>query len=88
MKKNRRDSKSKLMQYINRIYDNFDFSVVNELVKDNESYKHELYLNALNKMKRTINNEEKKTFNNYDLKENLITSFTSGTYMHFRCRCK
>ena len=84
IKKSHRDSKSKLMQYVNRIYDNFNVLVVNELVKDNESYKNELYLNALNKMKRTADNEKKKTFSDHDLKENLITSFTSGTYMYFR----
>lgn len=55
-----------------------------ELVPDCEALKEQLKLFALDKMERTIKNEEKKPFSDADLKENLITGFTSGYYIYFR----
>ena len=39
---------------------------------------------VINKLKRTIKNETKSQYTSEDLKENLITGFTSGLYMYFR----
>ena len=39
---------------------------------------------SLDKMIRTRKNEEKLSYNDEDLKENLITGFASGFYMYFR----
>lgn len=55
-----------------------------ELILDMSVYKNQLYSNALNKMQRTVKNEGKAPFSDADLKENLITGFTSGTYIYFR----
>ncbi len=55
-----------------------------ELVPDCEALKGQLKFFALDKMDRTIKNEEKKPFSDADLKENLITGFASGYYMYFR----
>lgn len=55
-----------------------------ELVPDREALKEQLTFFALDKMERTIKNEEKKPFSDADLKENLITGFISGYYMYFR----
>lgn len=40
--------------------------------------------NVADKMLRTIKNHEKSPFSDVDLKQNLITGFTSGYYMYFR----
>jgi DNA adenine methylase len=55
-----------------------------ELVRDCGALKEQLKFFALDKMERTIKNEEKKPFSDADLKENLITGFASGYYMYFR----
>jgi DNA adenine methylase len=39
---------------------------------------------VVDKMLRTVKNEQKQAFSSDDLKENLITGFTSGYYMYFR----
>ena len=55
-----------------------------QLILDNAEFENTLVEFALDKMLRTIKNEEKKAFNDADLRENLITGFTSGYYMYFR----
>lgn len=59
-------------------------NISNELFPDINAFKNQLVFSALDKMKRTIKNEEKNPFSEEDLKENLITGFTSGYYMYFR----
>jgi len=59
-------------------------AVTEELILDLSAYKKQLYSNVLDKMQRTVKNEIKAPFSDADLKENLITGFTSGTYMYFR----
>ena len=39
---------------------------------------------VIDKIHRIIKNEEKRSFDDIDLRENLITGFTSGNYMYFR----
>lgn len=55
-----------------------------KLILDMSAYKKQLNSNVLDKMQRTVKNELKSPFSDTDLKENLITGFTSGTYMYFR----
>ncbi len=45
---------------------------------------HHLLVNAADKVRRTVVNNQKKSFSSEDLKENLITGFASGLYMYFR----
>lgn len=58
--------------------------IVDNLIFDMSAYKRQLYANAFDKMQRTVKNEAKAPFSQNDLKENLITGFTGGTYMYFR----
>ncbi len=75
---------TELNKYVNQLFNSLTAYAVNDLIKDDSKYKKELYSNALDKMHRTIKNEQKAPFSDEDLKENLITGFTSGTYMYFR----
>lgn len=84
IKEQRGNPEAALMQYVNRLFDNLNASVVADLVKEISDYKKELLSSALDKMQRTVKNERKAPFSAGDLKENLITGFTSGTYMYFR----
>lgn len=77
-------NKDKLLNFVNAVFAGLDEDAVNILVLDNEAFKKQLYSNALDKMQRTIKNENRASFNAEDLKENLITGLTSGTYMYFR----
>lgn len=53
------------------------------LLNDNDFAK-KICKMVVDKMQRTIKNNAKKTFSDEDLKDNLITGFTSGYYMYFR----
>lgn len=55
-----------------------------DLVLDYSKYKKIIFKNVQDKFNRTHINNEKKEFSHEDLKENLITGFTSGFYMYFR----
>ena len=73
-----------LQNFVNTIFDCLNIGAVDTLVLDTAAFKKQLYSNALDKMQRTVKNEIKAPFNAEDLRENLITGFTSGTYMYFR----
>lgn len=73
-----------LMNTIKSIVAELRPEVLESLRIDIVEYINQLYINALDKMQRTIKNEIKAPFSVEDLKENLITGFTSGTYMYFR----
>lgn len=55
-----------------------------KIVVDNSIFEKHLITMVVDKMLRTIKNEQTKPFNDADLKENLITGFISGLYMYFR----
>lgn len=73
-----------IMNIVKLIEREIDSSVKNSLVLDNITFEKQLVSNAVDKMERTVKNEQKAPFTDSDLKENLITGFTSGTYMYFR----
>ena len=54
------------------------------IVLDYNMLESKLIKMATNKMVRTVKNELELPFNEIDLKENLITGFSSGLYMYFR----
>lgn len=61
------------------------YSIETELIiLDKKRFETRLVSMVFDKMKRTLKNEEKAPFSGEDLKENLITGFTSGMYMYFR----
>lgn len=73
-----------LPEAIEGIVHELDRHAMEDIVLDVDAYKKQLYTNTLDKMRRTIKNEQKAPFSSEDLKENLITGLASGTYMYFR----
>lgn len=72
--------------------DKFCLSIIKEI---NSGFNKKLILNhkefisfinkmSLDKIIRTVKNNDKNPFNDEDLQNNLITGFTSGYYMYFR----
>ncbi len=55
-----------------------------ELLPDRDLFCGDLCGMAADKFVRTVKNDEKRPFSGEDLRENLLTGFTSGYYMHFR----
>lgn len=55
-----------------------------KLILDERDFNHFIVKMVVNKMIRTVANEAKRSFSELDLKNNLITGFTSGYYMYFR----
>ncbi|MGK0723812.1 DNA adenine methylase [Aerococcus urinaeequi] len=55
-----------------------------DLVLDYSKYRKTILKNVSDKFRRTSLNNSKRRFSDEDLKENLITGFTSGFYMYFR----
>ncbi len=74
----------RLQDFADKIIKNLNENAAHALILDTEAFKKQLYFNALDKMRRTVRNESKTPFHDEDLLENLITGFTSGTYMYFR----
>lgn len=58
--------------------------VMTELVLDREDFLDQMLRMTEDKFLRTIQNNQKKPFSSKDLKDNLVTGFTSGFYMYFR----
>ncbi len=73
-----------LLPIIEQIVHALDRCAMEDIVLDTDAYKEQLCTNTLDKMRRTIKNEQKEPFSDGDLKENLITGLASGTYMYFR----
>ena len=55
-----------------------------KLVLSIEEFEKDIKRMVKDKMLRTVRNEEKREYSAADLKENLVTGFTSGYYMYFR----
>lgn len=54
------------------------------LLLDEGAFTESLVRFALDKLRRTVKNEENRPFSREDLKNNLLTGFMSGYYMYFR----
>ena len=78
------EAKPLLMAFSSNLSKAINDKIEAQLILDNTDFENTLVEFALDKMLRTIKNEEKKAFNDADLRENLITGFTSGYYMYFR----
>lgn len=61
-----------------------DEQVMTELVLDREEFLDQMLRMTEDKFLRTIKNHQEKPFKSKDLKDNLVTGFTSGFYMYFR----
>ena len=74
--------KTKLKNLVLEVTNNIkDLDILIDNKKDFESQVEKM---VLDKFIRTKKNNEKKPFNKEDLKNNLITGFSSGYYMYFR----
>lgn len=61
-----------------------DPGVMTELVLDQGEFLEQMLRMTEDKILRTIRNHQAKPFKSKDLKDNLVTGFTSGFYMYFR----
>ena len=78
------EAENSLAAIIDEVTQQLTDNIDNRLFPDINAFKKQLSSSVLDKMKRTVKNEEKKPFSSKDLCENLITGFTSGYYMYFR----
>lgn len=76
--------KKQLCLLTDSIADRINSGFSEELLLDDNAFNGQLIKTALDKMQRTVKNEQKAPFSDEDLKSNLITGFTSGYYMYFR----
>jgi len=66
------------------ISDKINFGFTDKLLLDEDEFLSHINKMIADKMLRTVKNNLKIPFSDEDLKENLITGFTSGYYMYFR----
>lgn len=64
--------------------DEINYGFAEKLLLNENDFLSHLNKMVADKIIRTIKNNEKQPFNSRDLKNNLITGFTSGYYMYFR----
>lgn len=55
-----------------------------KLLLDEQKFRSQIIKMVIDKLGRTIKNDAKKPFSDEDMKNNLITGFSSGYYMYFR----
>lgn len=75
---------SLLNEFIFSLSDDINSGFNEKLLLDKNVFDEFLLKNVSDKFVRTVANYNKKPFSEEDLKENLITGFTSGYYMYFR----
>lgn len=73
-----------LSEIIENLSDKINSGFSEKLLLDEEAFKLQIVKMVSDKIQRTINNNKKKPFSDADLKDNLITGFTSGYYIYFR----
>lgn len=78
------DTQKQLLEFIRGLSGEIMGGFGEALVLDEEAFVLSIYKNALDKIKRTCKNNQKKPFSAEDMESNLITGFTSGYYMYFR----
>ena len=73
-----------LKEFIFSLSDDINSGFSEKLLLDKNNFDEFLLKNSTDKFTRTVANYNKKPFSEEDLRENLITGFTSGYYMYFR----
>lgn len=73
-----------LKDFISSLSDDINSGFSEKLLLDKNNFDEFLLKNSTDKFTRTVANYNKKPFSEEDLRENLITGFTSGYYMYFR----
>ena len=81
---NKDDLSKKVDKLLSEMYDTMSENFKKDLIINKDSFIKIENKNIIDKYKRTVLNIEDNPFTDEDLKENLITGFTSGYYMYFR----
>jgi DNA adenine methylase len=76
--------KKQLSIMLSSLADKINSGFSEKLLLNNEDFTKKICEMVVDKMQRTIKNNAAKPFSEEDLKNNLITGFTSGYYMYFR----
>lgn len=83
-RKNTADIEKQLCLFTDSIADKINSGFSEKLLLDEKAFTDQLVKMTVDKMQRTVKNEQKAPFSEEDLKNNLLTGFTSGYYMYFR----
>ncbi len=75
---------SQLRLFTYNIDDKLNSAFSEKLILEKQAFTDQLVKMAFDKMQRTKKNEQKISFPDEDLRNNLLTGFTSGYYMYFR----
>lgn len=78
------DLETQLRLFTDSIDDKINCVFSEKLLLDKKAFNDQLIKMTVDKMRRTVKNEQKAPFTAEDLKSNLLTGFTSGYYMYFR----
>lgn len=78
------DLQQKLREFTSTFSQKINSGFSEKLLLDPDKFNSQLIRMASDKMQRTVKNNQKKPFTDEDLKDNLLTGFTSGYYMYFR----
>lgn len=78
------DVKKDIQLFTDSIADKINSGFSEKLLLDEKAFTDQLIKMTIDKMQRTVKNEQKAPFPAEDLKNNLLTGFTSGYYMYFR----
>lgn len=73
-----------LFEFTSTLSEKINSGFSEKLLLDKEKFNSQLIRMVADKMQRTVKNNQKKPFSEDDLKDNLLTGFTSGYYMYFR----
>lgn len=76
--------KTQLHLFVYSITDKINSGFTEKLLLDEKDFSNQLVNSAVDKMRRTVKNEQKSKFSEEDLKNNLLTGFAGGYYMYFR----
>lgn len=80
--------KVKVRKIVHNLLENFSSQIIEgfsePLILDEEDFYRLITKMVADKMIRTVSNNDKKAFDDKDLKDNIITGFSSGYYMYFR----
>ena len=80
----KKELEKRLSAMLTGLTDEMDFGISENLIMDEKAFIKKLCVMAADKIRRTVANSIKSPFSDQDLKNNLITGFTSGYYMYFR----
>ena len=78
------ETEKQLRSFVDSISDKINSGFPEKLIFDEKAFTDQLVKMTVDKMQRTVKNEQKAPFSEEDLKNNLLTGFTSGYYMYFR----